>query len=130
MQKHISSHLQLRIIFNGCFKGRHPQRRRYVTIGPLLLAHSLSFCTKLGLRQDARRPYELRSTSFQLSTHSSSDGSSTATQGLTTVEVSVFGPREPRNRGLASHDRAVVSVEVGVVPWAAGAGARRTRGDK
>ncbi|AFR94724.1 exosome complex component RRP41 [Cryptococcus neoformans C23] len=83
-----------------------------------------------GLRQDARRPYELRSTSFQLSTHPSSDGSSTATQGLTTVAVSVFGPREPRNRGLASHDRAVVSVEVGVVPWAAGAGARRTRGDK
>ncbi|KIR97741.1 hypothetical protein L804_04885 [Cryptococcus deuterogattii 2001/935-1] len=83
-----------------------------------------------GLRQDARRPYELRSTSFQLSTHPSSDGSSTATQGLTTVIVSVFGPREPRTRSLASHDRAVVSVEVGVVPWAAGAGARRTRGDK
>ncbi|TYJ54425.1 hypothetical protein B9479_004935 [Cryptococcus floricola] len=83
-----------------------------------------------GLRQDARRPYELRSTSFQLSPHTSSDGSATAQQGLTTVVVSVFGPREPKNRGLASHDRAVLSVEVGTVPWAAGGGARRTRGDK
>ncbi|WVQ83871.1 hypothetical protein IAT38_006015 [Cryptococcus sp. DSM 104549] len=83
-----------------------------------------------GLRHDARRPYELRSTSFTLTTHPSSDGSATATQGLTSVSASVFGPREPRMRSQAAHDRAVVSVEVGVVPWAAGAGARRTRGDK
>ncbi|WWD21979.1 hypothetical protein CI109_106467 [Kwoniella shandongensis] len=99
-----------------------------------------------GLRHDARRPYELRSTSFLLSTHTASsssssssssgltppDGSSTVTQGLTSVQVTVFGPREPKQRSQAAHDRATVVVEVGVVPWAAGGGggAKRTRGDK
>ncbi|WRT65110.1 uncharacterized protein IL334_002052 [Kwoniella shivajii] len=83
-----------------------------------------------GLRHDARRPYELRSTSFELSTHPSAEGSSTVTQGLTTVQVSIFGPREPRQRSNASHDRAILSVEVGVVPWAQGAGGKRVRGDK
>ncbi|WVW78828.1 hypothetical protein I302_100790 [Kwoniella bestiolae CBS 10118] len=83
-----------------------------------------------GLRHDARRPYELRSTSFQLNTHPTAEGSSTVTQGLTTVQVSVFGPREPKLRSTASHDRAVINVEVGVVPWAQGGGGKRIRGDK
>ncbi|WVF70165.1 hypothetical protein IAT40_004953 [Kwoniella sp. CBS 6097] len=85
-----------------------------------------------GLRHDARRPYELRSTSFALSTQPNAEGSSTVTQGLTTIAVSVYGPREPRSRANASHDRAVISVEVGVVPWAQGGGGgmKRTRGDK
>ncbi|WVR04293.1 hypothetical protein IAU60_001293 [Kwoniella sp. DSM 27419] len=83
-----------------------------------------------GLRHDARRPYELRSTSFNLAAQTGAEGSSSVTQGLTTVAVSVFGPREPRQRSQASHDRAVVSVEVGVVPWAQGGGSKRARGDK
>ncbi|WWC59108.1 uncharacterized protein I303_101656 [Kwoniella dejecticola CBS 10117] len=84
-----------------------------------------------GLRHDARRPYELRSTSFQLNTHPTAEGSSTVTQGLTTVQVSIFGPREPRQRSQASHDKAIISVEVGVVPWAqGGGGVKRVRGDK
>ncbi|OCF76570.1 exosome complex component RRP41 [Kwoniella mangroviensis CBS 8886] len=83
-----------------------------------------------GLRHDARRPYELRSTSFQLDTHPTAEGSSTVTQGLTTVQVSVFGPREPKSRSTASHDKAIINVEVGVVPWAQGGGGKRIRGDK
>ncbi|WWC87253.1 uncharacterized protein L201_002141 [Kwoniella dendrophila CBS 6074] len=83
-----------------------------------------------GLRHDARRPYELRSTSFQLNTHPTAEGSATVTQGLTTIQVSIFGPREPRQRSNASHDRAIISVEVGVVPWAQGGGGKRVRGDK
>ncbi|KAI9635570.1 ribosomal protein S5 domain 2-type protein [Dioszegia hungarica] len=83
-----------------------------------------------GLRHDARRPYELRSMSFHLSPHPTADGSATVTQGLTTVSVSVFGPREPRQRSSSSHDRAVIAVEVGVAPWAGTGAQRRARGDK
>nr|ODO01001.1 exosome complex component RRP41 [Cryptococcus depauperatus CBS 7855] len=83
-----------------------------------------------GLRVDVRRPYELRSTTFRLGTHPACDGSATAIQGLTHVQVSIFGPREPQNRAQVNHDRASVVVEVGIVPWVTGGGAKKTRGDK
>ncbi|ORX33277.1 putative phosphorolytic exoribonuclease [Kockovaella imperatae] len=83
-----------------------------------------------GLRHDARRPYELRSLSLELSTHPNADGSSTVSQGLTTVSASVFGPREPKQRAGSVHDKASVVVEVGVAPWAGAREVRRTRGDK
>ncbi|RSH90141.1 Exosome non-catalytic core component [Saitozyma podzolica] len=83
-----------------------------------------------GLRHDARRPYELRSTSFSLGTHPTADGSSTVTQGLTSVSVTVFGPREPKQRAGVTHDRASIVVEVGVALWAGTGAQRRTRGDK
>ncbi|CAD6586565.1 MAG: Exosome non-catalytic core component, partial [Tremellales sp. Tagirdzhanova-0007] len=84
------------------------------------------------LRHDARRPYELRNLTLQLSSHPASDGSATVSSGLTSVSASVFGPREPRQRmgGNAGHDRAVITVEVGVAPWAGAREVRRTRGDK
>ncbi|TXT07345.1 hypothetical protein VHUM_03065 [Vanrija humicola] len=85
-----------------------------------------------GLRHDNRRPYELRSFASTLSTHPAADGSATVTQGLTSVQASVFGPREPRQKAGAAHDKASLVVEVGVVPWAQGVGqgSRRSRGDK
>lgn len=84
-----------------------------------------------GLRHDNRRPYELRSCAFTLDPHPQADGSASATQGLTHVQASVYGPREPRQRSGASHDHAVVTVEVGVAPWAQGAfGRGKSRGDK
>ena len=83
-----------------------------------------------GLRHDARRPYELRTVSLQLSTHPSADGSSTVSQGLTVVSCCIFGPREPKQRSFQSHDRATVVVEVGVAPWAGAREVRRSRGDK
>lgn len=102
---------------------RNPQPCRYVPPPPASLTP--------GLRHDNRRPYELRSCSFELSPHPRADGSATATQGLTSVQASVFGPREPRQRSGAAHDHAVVSVEVGVAPWAQGAfGRGKSRGDK
>lgn len=84
----------------------------------------------LGLRHDARRPYELRSLDLQLSTHPSADGSATVSQGLTTVQVSVYGPREGKQKANAVHDRANISVEVGVASWAQTGGGKRARGDK
>jgi exosome complex component RRP41 len=83
-----------------------------------------------GLRHDNRRPYELRAVSLALAPHAGADGSATVTQGLTSVQASVFGPREPRQRAGAAHDRASVVVEVGNVPWAQGGAKGRSRGDK
>lgn len=61
----------------------------------------------------------------------SADGSATFQQGLTTVTVSVFGPREAKNRSQTNHDKATVAVEVGVSAWAQQGGqGRRARGDK
>lgn len=94
------------------------------TIRPLMLYLSI------GLRHDSRRPYELRSISLDLQTHPSSDGSATVTQGLTTVQCCVFGPREAKQRANTSHDKAGVVVEVGVAPWAGSRETKRTRGDK
>jgi hypothetical protein len=51
-------------------------------------------------------------------------------QGLTTVTVSVFGPREPRSRANAIHDRANLVVEVGVAGWSQPGVGQRNRGDK
>lgn len=51
-------------------------------------------------------------------------------QGLTTVQCSVFGPKEAKQRANTSHDKAVVAVEVGVAPYAGAREVRRTRGDK
>jgi exosome complex component RRP41 len=83
-----------------------------------------------GLRHDARRPYELRSLSFQLLPHPHADGSATVSQGLTSVQVVIYGPREPKSRSNSHPDKAVISVEVGVVPWAQSGGAKKSRGDR
>jgi exosome complex component RRP41 len=83
-----------------------------------------------GLRHDARRPYELRSLSFQLLPHPHADGSATVSQGLTSVQVVIYGPREPKSRSSSHPEKAVISVEVGVVPWAQSGGAKKSRGDR
>ncbi|EIW68668.1 hypothetical protein TREMEDRAFT_31716 [Tremella mesenterica DSM 1558] len=83
-----------------------------------------------GLRHDARRPYELRSLSLLLSPHPTADGSATVTSGLTSVTVTIFGPREPRIRSSSSHDHVTLTVEVGVPPWSQQSGMKRTRGDR
>ena len=100
-------------------------------VGPsLFLILSVSRADVPGLRHDARRPYELRSLSFQLLPHPQADGSATVTQGLTSVQVAIYGPREPKTRSASNAERAVISVEVGVVPWAQSGGAKRSRGDR
>lgn len=85
-----------------------------------------------GLRQDGRRPYELRSVAMTFSPQANADGSATMQQGLTTVSSTVFGPREPKgqSRSLVHHDKAFISVEVGEAAWAQQGGSKRTRGDK
>lgn len=94
------------------------------------LIHECQLTQCPGLRHDARRPYELRSLSFQLLPHPQADGSATVSQGLTSVQVAIYGPREPKSKSNSNAERAVISVEVGVVPWAQSGGAKRSRGDR
>lgn len=112
----------------------HPEPELYARRPQSLISRdqsSLLLVLTAGLRHDNRRPYELRACSFELDPHPQADGSATATQGLTSVQASVFGPREPRQRSGAAHDHAVVTVDVGVAPWAQGAfGRGKSRGDK
>jgi ribonuclease PH len=68
--------------------------------------------------------------SFQLLPHPHADGSATVSQGLTSVQVAIYGPREPKSRSSSHPERAVISVEVGVVPWAQSGGAKKSRGDR
>jgi len=44
--------------------------------------------------------------------------------------VVIYGPREPKSRSNSHPDKAVISVEVGVVPWAQSGGAKKSRGDR
>jgi len=85
-----------------------------------------------GYRSDGRRQHELRNITIDLSSSSNShaDGSAVISHGLTTVMVTVFGPREARLRSLTLHDRAVVNVEVAIAPFSSGERRRRGRGDK
>lgn len=83
-----------------------------------------------GYRSDGRRQYELRNIAIDLSARGTADGAAEVSQGLTTVVVEVHGPREPRMRAMALHDRANVNVEVGIAMVSASERRRRGRGDK
>ncbi|TCD66515.1 Exosome non-catalytic core component [Steccherinum ochraceum] len=83
-----------------------------------------------GYRSDGRRQYELRDISIDLSPRGTADGSALITHGLTEVMVDVFGPKEAKSRGQSVHDRATVSVEVGIMPFSTGERRKRNRGDK
>ena len=84
-----------------------------------------------GFRSDGRRQYELRSIGIDLSQQGHADGCATITHGLTQVQVSVFGPREPKMRSHTIHDRrANLNVEVSMAPFSTGDRRKRSRGDK
>jgi len=83
-----------------------------------------------GYRSDGRRQYELRDITIDLSPRGTADGSAVITHGLTEVMVDVFGPKEAKLRGQTLHDRALVSVEVGIMPFSTGERRKRNRGDK
>lgn len=67
---------------------------------------------------------------MDLSQKGTADGSATVTHGLTQVMVSIFGPREARQRSQTLHDRAVLNVEVNIAPFSSGERRKRGRGDK
>ncbi|KAG8907189.1 Exosome non-catalytic core component [Tulasnella sp. 403] len=81
-------------------------------------------------RSDGRRPKELRDISLSLGTHGHADGSALVSHGLTTVLVTVHGPREAKVRGNTLFDRAVLSVNVDVPVFSGNGTTKRGRGDK
>ncbi|KAI0723666.1 ribosomal protein S5 domain 2-type protein [Fomitopsis betulina] len=83
-----------------------------------------------GYRSDGRRQYELRDFSIDLSQQGAADGCCTLRHGLTEVLVTVFGPREAKMRSQTLHDRAVINVEVNVLPFSTGERRRRARADR
>lgn len=81
-------------------------------------------------RSDGRRPTELRSLALAISTHPQADGSATVSHGLTSVLVTVFGPREALSKANLSHDRAILNVTVDMPLFSGVGGGKRGRGDK
>ncbi|KAG8875896.1 Exosome non-catalytic core component [Tulasnella sp. 332] len=83
-------------------------------------------------RSDGRRPKELRDIGLTLGSHGHADGSATVSHGLTCVLVTVYGPREAKNRANSLFDRAILNVNVDVPLFSGGgsAGKKRGRGDK
>ncbi|EMD33282.1 hypothetical protein CERSUDRAFT_76538 [Gelatoporia subvermispora B] len=83
-----------------------------------------------GYRSDGRRQYELRDITIDMTPQGSADGCASIAHGLTQVSVSVFGPREAKQRSQTLHDRAVLNVEVNVLPFSTGERRRRGRADR
>jgi len=97
---------------------------------------------------DGRRPQEFRSMELKLSPHSATsssllptsasaigrpDGSAQVPQGLTSVCVYVYGPREPGRANRAPQtfqDRAAIHVEATVSSWGGTEWRQRARGDR
>lgn len=61
-----------------------------------------------GLRQDGRRPHELRRLACRLDVLPTADGSALLDQGTTKVLAAVYGPREATLRGDILHDRCAI----------------------
>ena len=64
-----------------------------------------------GLRQDGRRAFELRRIQIGFPVIAAADGVCMFEQGLTKVLCCVYGPREPKSRSQAEHDRAIVTCD-------------------
>lgn len=83
-----------------------------------------------GLRLDGRRPGEVRKIRSALGTLSRADGSAYYEQGHTRVLAAVYGPREPRQRGEADGDRAVIRCEVSTASFSTASRRRPRKGDR
>ncbi|KAG8944364.1 Exosome non-catalytic core component [Tulasnella sp. 419] len=81
-------------------------------------------------RSDGRRPKELRDLVISLGSHPHATGSAYLSHGLTSVLVTVHGPREAKSRSNTQHDRAVLSVGVDLPAFSGGTGGRRGKSDK
>ena len=85
------------------------------------------------LRNDGRKPHEIRRLRIHMGCASSSTGendgvrgSALVEMGLTTALATVQGPTECARRGDERSDRAVLEVTVAVLPFANNSGERRT----
>lgn len=81
-----------------------------------------------GLRQDGRRPMELRAMHGQMDVFPRADGSATFSFGNTKVIASVYGPQEARLRRDQQHDRATINVRFHAAAFSSSGGERRRTG--
>lgn len=90
----------------------------------------LEYISLDGLRLDGRRPSEVRKIRCALGTLSRADGSAYYEQGNTRVLAAIYGPREPTNRALLEHDRAIVKCEYSTAMFASTTYRRTWKGDR
>jgi len=83
-----------------------------------------------GLRQDGRRPPEIRKLVCEMGQFRKVDGSATYEQGNTKVIATVYGPREPKQRSKALHDRCIITCEYTVAGFARGERKKLAKGDR
>lgn len=83
-----------------------------------------------GLRQDGRRPPEIRKLTAEIGQFAKADGSAFLQQGNTKVIATVYGPREAKQRSKAEHDRCFVKCEYTVAGFATSERKRFAKGDR
>jgi exosome complex component RRP41 len=81
-----------------------------------------------GLRVDGRRPPEIRRLLCQVGVDDTADGSAYVEMGNTKVRVTVSGPHEADNFAHSKHDRAIVTCECTIAPYASAE--RKLRGPR
>ena len=95
------------------------------------MANKIEYVDLSGLRVDGRRPHELRKINARMGVLAKPNGSALLEQGNTKVLVSVYGPRRCEHRSKELHNRAVVTCECSVAPYAmTGERKKRSRGDR
>lgn len=82
-----------------------------------------------GLRQDGRRPKELRQISCELGVLAKASGSATFEMGNTKVLAAVYGPHEASNRSAAASG-AIVQCDYAMAPFSTGERRRQGRTDR
>jgi exosome complex component RRP41 len=89
-----------------------------------------SMISLAGLREDGRRPQELRQISVQIGQSASHDGSAVVQMGQTRVMAQVVGPHEVDHKRLESHEHGIINVEITFAPFASVERKRRRAGDR
>ncbi|OBZ72662.1 Exosome complex component RRP41 [Grifola frondosa] len=97
---------------------------------PRLQSSRVEILNDGGYRSDGRRQYELRDISIDLSQQGTADGSAIITHASPRSSSLFFGPREAKMRSQTLHDRAVLNVEMSVLPFSTGERRKRSRADR
>ncbi|KAK3005368.1 hypothetical protein RJ639_015471 [Escallonia herrerae] len=83
-----------------------------------------------GIREDGRRPLEMRHLHAEIGTVARADGSAVFEMGNTKVIAAVYGPREVQNRSQQLNDQALVRCEYTMPNFSTGDRMRKPKGDR
>ncbi|KGN50449.1 exosome complex component RRP41 homolog [Cucumis sativus] len=90
----------------------------------------MEFVTPEGLRQDGRRPRELREMRAEIGAVSKANGSAVFEMGNTKVLAAVYGPREVQNKSQQMSNQALVRCEYTMANFSTGDRMRKPKGDR